>query len=528
MKSETLYTVLAVVVLTLLAIPVGGALVLGFVLGDSPCIMCWEQRIGMLIISLLGLFILRYGARPRYIGMAILVSSWGMFMAVRHTALHAARDIGQGFSIEIMGAHTYTWALVIYWICVATMGVLLLCCANAMSPRRARCGRCDRSNASPMIAFLVLVAANMVQAFASTGPPPFVGQSDPVRFSFNPKHWVWSLEEWHLSAYPVSLRGRFDVAKPDVAKANPDPAAGPFVDLPVLEVVERRPLGLPLRGTPTDLAYEPTSGRFALTTQLGIYILPAAMDRIERYTVVDPGFSVDLGTFAGTAFLDPHTIIAVGENKSYVVVRENDAADADANFRYFLESAGVFDDVTRGRFTTVRARTMFTMAAAFDAATQWVYTVALPHARSRHLVVSRFDRRDLTLSEEFVPAIDRGVRHSGARRGPQHRRPVHHGGDGAWREALRAERELRHPPDDRPGRAQRRGSADDPRPGAADGDGDHRPRYPHRVCRRHTGGGEVGRRGSRRGHVFHCSKTQDLTPAHEHRRPRFVGEGVRS
>ncbi len=406
MKSETLYTVLAVVVLTLLAIPVGGALVLGFILGDSPCIMCWEQRIGMLIIGLLGLFILRYGARPRYIGMAILVSSWGMFMAVRHTALHAARDISQGFSIEIMGAHTYTWSLVIYWICVATMGVLLLMLRERDVAEAGPVRTLRPLERVATIAFLVLVAANMVQAFASTGPPPFVGQSDPVRFSFNPKHWVWSLDEWKLADYPISLRGRFDVAKPDVAKANPDPAAGPFVDLPVLEVVERKPLGLPLRGTPTDLAYEPTSGRFALTTQLGIYILPATMDRIERYTVVDPGFSVDLGTLAGTAFLDPHTIIAVGENKSFVIVRENDSADADANFRYFLESAGAFDDVTRGRFTTVRARTMFTMATAFDAATQWVYTVAVPHGRSPHLVVSRFDRSDLTLSEEFVPTID--------------------------------------------------------------------------------------------------------------------------
>ena len=75
MKPGTVYTVLAAVVLTLLAIPVGGALVLGFVLGDSPCVMCWEQRIGMLIISLIGLFILRYGPRPRYIGLGVLVGT---------------------------------------------------------------------------------------------------------------------------------------------------------------------------------------------------------------------------------------------------------------------------------------------------------------------------------------------------------------------------------------------------------------------------------------------------------------------
>ena len=69
-----------------------------------------------------------------------------------------------------------------------------------------------------MVVFLVVIAGNIVQAFASTGPPPFMGQGDPVRFSFNPRHWVWSLEEW--SPAPVSLRGRWAIEKPDVARAD--------------------------------------------------------------------------------------------------------------------------------------------------------------------------------------------------------------------------------------------------------------------------------------------------------------------
>lgn len=405
MKPGTVYTVLAAVVLTLLAIPVGGALVLGFVLGDSPCVMCWEQRIGMLIISLIGLFILRYGPRPRYIGLGVLVGTWGVFMAVRHTALHAARDIGQGFALEIMGAHTYTWAFVIYWICVLTMGVLLMTLppreiAEAGTPRTLR-----PLERFAFGLFACLVTANFLQAVTSTGPPPFAGQSDPVRYSFNPRHWVWSLEEWHLSSNPPSWRGRFGVDKPQVATANPDAEAGPLAGLPVMQTVQTSTLSLPLRGTPTDLAYEPTRDRFVLTTQAGVYILPPSLDRVERSVVVDPGFSVDLGTIGGAAFLDPQTILVVGENKSYVMVRENDAADADANFRYFLEP-GPFDDAGRGRFTTVRARLMFSMAAAFDPATKSVFTVTAPNAKSRRIVVSRFDRGDMTLSEEFVPTID--------------------------------------------------------------------------------------------------------------------------
>ena len=54
------------------------------------------------------------------------------------------------------------------------------------------------------------------------------------------------MEEWKPS--PVSLRGRWGIAKPDVALANPDPAAGPFSGLTELAIVEQKRLALPLAG----------------------------------------------------------------------------------------------------------------------------------------------------------------------------------------------------------------------------------------------------------------------------------------
>ena len=107
-KHEHLYPALSAAVIALSVVPVGVAVfVLGFAWGDSPCVVCWEQRIGMLLVALAGVFILRYGPRPRYIGVAVLVATWGVFMSIRHTSMHAARDIGQGFSIEVFGAHTW-------------------------------------------------------------------------------------------------------------------------------------------------------------------------------------------------------------------------------------------------------------------------------------------------------------------------------------------------------------------------------------------------------------------------------------
>ena len=212
MSRHPVYTILALAVLILAVIPVGSAVfLLGFVYGDSPCVMCWEQRIGMALIALTGLFILRYGPRPRYVGLAVLVGAWGLHMGVRHSSLHVARDIGQGFSLEILGAHTYTWSALIFWVCVVTMGLLLTWLTDDEPARGRREFGALESFAAGV--FLLVAGGNIVQAFASTGPPPFMGQGDPVRFSFNPAHWVLSTEEWSPDT-PITWRGRWAVDKP--------------------------------------------------------------------------------------------------------------------------------------------------------------------------------------------------------------------------------------------------------------------------------------------------------------------------
>ncbi|MBW7932311.1 MAG: disulfide bond formation protein B [Gemmatimonadaceae bacterium] len=407
-RGDLVFTITALAVLFLTVVPIGIAVFfLGFVKGDSPCVMCWEQRIGMILISLVGLFVLRFGPKPKYVGMAVLIAAWGMFMGLRHVGMHGARDIGQGFSIEILGAHTYTWALFTYWVCVIAMGALLLMVRPQHLDGAVRVLRpLERFTGW---AFVVIVAANAVQAFASTGPPPFMGQSDPIRFSFNPKHWHWSLEEWK-PPIKYALRGRWNVAKPDASTADVDVSKGPLGLLPTLAVGPRTTLGVALKGTPTDFAYDAASDRFLVTTDAaGIYLLDGTLTKLDRHTIVDIGYSVDLGRFAGAAFLDKGQLIAVGENKSFVVLAPSDTADADENFRYFLESANAFEEVNRSRFGTVRARMMYINAAAYDVASNSIYTITVPNQFAKRMIVSRFDRRDMVLSEEFIPTLAKGA-----------------------------------------------------------------------------------------------------------------------
>jgi disulfide bond formation protein DsbB len=284
------------------------------------------------------------------------------------------------------------------------MGVLLLMLKDGEAARETR--RLRPLERMTLWLFLVAAAGNAVQAFASTGPPPYMGQSDPVRFSFNPGNWVWSTEEWTPS--PVSLRGRWAIEKPDVVLATVDPAASPLANVPVLPAARRVNLALPLDGPITDLAYDAAGDKFLVTTEKGIYITDGSFARVLRHTVVDTGFSVDLARFTAGAFLGSDTVMAVSENKSYVVLRESDKANVAANYRYFLASFDKFEEVSRSRFTTVRAKMMYVMAAAFDPASDSVFTITVPNEKVKRLVISRFDRRDMTLSEEFTPTLAQG------------------------------------------------------------------------------------------------------------------------
>ena len=401
LTEDRLRTVLAWVVVVLVGGPVLGAVLLGVLHGDSPCILCWAERIGMVLIALTGLFVVRYGPRPRYLGMAVLLGVWGVYMSLRHSALHAARDVGQGFSAPILGVHTYAWALVIYAIALTVIGVLLLFVreiAPAEGPREP--GKVGRFAAG---LFVVVVAANALQAFASTGPPPWFGQGDPVRLSWNPKHWVWSFEE--LEPYYISLRGSWTIPTPDPAAADPDPAHGPLASLPALTISGWERIGAPLNGTVSGFARDSATGRFLVTTdRYGVYLLDSSLARVLHYVVMDPGFSVDLSPLVGAAFVGD-TLAVLSTNKSWALLLPSRAIAADSEWRHFLATDDHVGEVGLGRFQTVRAHQMYARAFAYDPAARQFVTVSAPNPRHHQLVVSRFSRGDMMLSSEAEPVV---------------------------------------------------------------------------------------------------------------------------
>jgi hypothetical protein len=410
LTDDRLRSLLAWLVIALLAVPVGGALWLGVAHGESPCILCWVQRTSMVLMALTALFVVRYGPRPRYLGVLILLGAWGVFMSLRHSALHLARDVGQGFAGDILGVHTYAWAWFIHWVVLLVAGALLLMYRGALTGRfEERPGRVARF---AMALLVVLAGANAIQAFISTGPPPYLGQADPVRLSLNPRHWVWDLGE---TGGAPSLRGSWTIPEPDPAHlaVDPDPATGPIPDLPSLPVIRNDRIAATLEGTITGLAASPDTsaapgwqGRMLVVTDaFEVAVLDSAMSQVLHRVVIDPGFSIDVSTLAGAAFLGPDTLAVMSTNKSYVLLRPDADADADREWRHFLETDGTVTELRRSRFATVRARQMYALSLAYDDVAGELITVGVPSPRHRRLVVSRFDRTDRILSSEFLPRV---------------------------------------------------------------------------------------------------------------------------
>jgi disulfide bond formation protein DsbB len=401
LSENRLRTVLAWVVIILIGGPVGAAVWLGVVYGEAPCILCWSQRTSMVLIGLVGLFVLRYGPRPRYIGMVVLLGAWGVFMSLRHWGLHLARDVGQGFAAPYFGAHTYVWAGFVHWVVLGVVGVLLILLREQPTGQGVR--QLDRAGRFAMGLFVVVIGANALQAFITTGPPPFIGQADPVRFSLNPRHWVWMNRD--ELAGRISLRGRWTIPRPDPASidVDPDPARGPLADTPVLPVEAWERIGPTLHGRLTGLARDPATGRYlSLTERFSVYVLDSTLTRIEHYVELDHQYSIDLTPLAGAAFVGD-TLAVLASNKSYLLLRPDPAADADREWRHFRETSGGITELRRSRFATVRARQMYVLSLAYDSEVHELITVGVPSPRHRGLVVSRFARDDMTLASEFLP-----------------------------------------------------------------------------------------------------------------------------
>ena len=179
-KAKTFYDVVCWGGLLIVLLPVGIAnIILGYMMGDSPCTLCWGQRQQMAYIGVVALFMVRYGFKPKYLATMLVMAALGLYSSFRHLGNHAMRDVGQGFGLDVFGIHTQMWAEIVFWCVVMLFGLAFFLAPRVDALLAEMKGKPWRpltkfyKASFGIVAFIV--ASNCFQALWSTGIPPYWG-----------------------------------------------------------------------------------------------------------------------------------------------------------------------------------------------------------------------------------------------------------------------------------------------------------------------------------------------------------------
>ncbi|BCX80079.1 disulfide bond formation protein B [Campylobacter sp. 19-13652] len=421
-KARRFYTLFALAAIGIFALPVGIAnFIFGYVLGDSPCTLCWGQRQSMIYIGVAVLFILRYGMRPRYLGMLLIMTAFGLWESFYHYGAHALEDIGQGFGVAIFGIHTQFWAEVVFWAVVLVLGVIFF-----FAPRpegfaeefASHGAKWRKLVGAPFLAFwvfFVVVSSNAIQAFVSTGPPPFWGQGDPVRFSFNPKYIIWSSESWDGFKVVQSFFGkRRTISEPDYPLTpasnfsfSQDAAGAPLELTQSLSIAGKKSIEFSTNAPAIDITY--ANGEYLISTQNhGFYVANSDLSLKDSF-LLDPYFSATITDFAGASYVKDGVIRIMGSNKTLIDVKTQKSDDLIKGYANFIKGYDKFSaDGWRNRLKTSRSKLNYIQSYANDG--KYGYMATIPNGTYTRLFIIKQLNSDKGLEAEYTPELAANVK----------------------------------------------------------------------------------------------------------------------
>ena len=422
-------------VLLILAIPVGIAnIVLGYIIGESPCTLCWFERTGMILVGVLGIFILRYGPRLRYLVSLVFVCGFGLYMTLRHTGNLIALDHGQGFGDSIMGAHTYSWGVFVFWVVVFAIGLVLLFLRKENSIFQDLVG--SRKSIKPFTKFTTVVVglsffiilSNAFQAFLENGVPPFSGKGRPARFTLDisKASQDWTPSVWKRVLDPWSLRGPENIEFPYVAGVsapegrtfNTDAKAGPIpTEEKPLKLISTTELpfeakGCNGNGVVTGVAFNQKQNKFAfLTNNAGIYYTDPEFKKVTDYGILDKPNGNDIKMTVDATFMN-NQLIGLAHNKTIWASELKDPSKIDPwwQWRIFRESSPQMAPVwkfNRPWLATARAKMSFVASGAYDPKLNELHLVTVPNNRNKNTIISTFDMKDKQVVAERNLTSDR-------------------------------------------------------------------------------------------------------------------------
>lgn len=418
-KAKTFYDIVCWGGLLIVLLPVGIAnIILGYGLGDSPCTLCWGQRQQMAYIGVVALFMVRYGFKPKYLAMMLVMAAMGLYSSFRHLGNHAFRDVGQGFGLDIFGLHTQFWAEVVFWCVVMLFGL-----ATFLAPRfDALIAELRGKPFRPLTSFYkiafgivaFIIGSNSFQALWSTGVPPNWGQGDPVRFSWNPKYVTWSSDSWEGMWAGINFLGRRDVKDPDFAYAPNEKKLGITFE----HDAEKGPLAVngklvatntrAIEGIDAKLnTLQKIRGEYVVTSKYDFWFLGEDLKPVVHATM-DPWFSANVLDIVGVTEFRDDAYVLMGTNKSFLKIRKNPNADdvtGWGNFTAGRDQVEAVDGFGRGRIGTERAKMFYVHSSATDG--KYVYMATVPDNKDKKtFVISKALQSDFVLSGEFKPAAE--------------------------------------------------------------------------------------------------------------------------
>ncbi|MCD8339004.1 MAG: hypothetical protein LUC43_02210, partial [Burkholderiales bacterium] len=332
--------------------------------------------------------------------------------------------IGMGNGDMLVGAHTYTWAVVGYWgviIFMACMLFLITQRSNLMSQLASPKPQVKKlsfyATCVAVLSFLV-VCSNAIQALYLNGLPPNTGKGIPDRFEFD----YGKMSKTHTAAVwdrlkHFSLTGKNviedpwikDLSEPEDVSIKPSFINGAVYEAPVLKKVNEIPLALYEIEKRTEspilsVARNEQTGELAfVTNELGVFFTDPKATKVTGFVVFDKPNGADMKYVVGSAY-DGNRLFFVSHNKTLAGVQKSDRPiDPVLEFKTFRETTGNFNPVfgkSRKLLQSIRGKHSYINSMATDG--KYIYTITLPNRWTQKLVLQKFDMDDWMLSGESL------------------------------------------------------------------------------------------------------------------------------
>lgn len=145
--------------------------------GELPCPLCMLQRVAFAALAVGPILTIKFGPRPKYMGLVIIAAVLGAAIAGRQILIHIMPG-DPGFGSTLLGLHFYTWAFLGFAVALLAAGMMLVFGPQQTEPERIPRRGLLEDGAVWLV--MSLVALNALSALVQCG---FSGcPANPVRY----------------------------------------------------------------------------------------------------------------------------------------------------------------------------------------------------------------------------------------------------------------------------------------------------------------------------------------------------------